>query len=187
MPRWPWIVLLALLLAVAVALLFREPSPNPANTAPVIETEQEKPALRPRPDPLANIDTDSPPLDELCQRVFDAIDEPDIKFSLSGSELRTASYAALDRIVNFARNCKAGSIEIIGHTDSVGDDTVNLAVGHLRAVAVADYLVSRGVRRDRLIVNSRGSAEPVADNETRYGRSRNRRIELRLLPAGDRP
>ncbi|NNC77785.1 MAG: OmpA family protein [Woeseiaceae bacterium] len=135
-----------------------------------------------RTDPLAEIDADSPPINELCQRIFDAIDEPAIAFALSGSELRTASYAALDRIVNFAHNCATGTIEIIGHTDSLGDESFNVHVGRQRAIAVANYLVGRGVEPDRLKVISRGSAEPVADNDTRIGRSRNRRIELRWLP-----
>lgn len=183
MQRWLWMILLALLVATAGFVLLRQQAsvsvPESPVTPPLLSAEQEKPA---RPDPLAGVDTSSPPMDQLCRRVFDAIGTPDIKFSLSGSELRTASYAALDRVVNFARNCRSGTIEIIGHTDSLGDEAVNLTIGRLRATAVADYLVSRGVRPERLKVNSRGSAEPVADNDTRYGRSRNRRIELQLLP-----
>ena len=51
-----------------------------------------------------------------------------------------------------------------------------------RAQAVADYLIANGVAADRLVVEGRGSSEPIADNDTRYGRSLNRRIEFGLRP-----
>lgn len=135
------------------------------------------------PDPLASIDIAALPLESLCLRVFNAINEADVEFAVSGIELRTASYAALDRIVNFADNCTDGAIEIVGHTDSLGDDAVNLHVGQLRARAVASYLRAGGVPANRLKIASRGSSQPIADNETRSGRAKNRRIEFRLLKA----
>lgn len=117
---------------------------------------------------------------DLCRRIFDAIDEPAIAFGLQGHKLPPAAYAALDRVIQFTRNCPDGTIVIIGHSDSIGDESFNLAISRLRAQSVADYLRQGGVRADRLRVVGRGSSEPVADNDTRSGRARNRRIELKL-------
>lgn len=122
---------------------------------------------------------------ELCRRLFDAIDEPAITFGLQGHELRPSAHAALDRIINFARNCPHGTIVIIGHSDSIGDEAFNIRISLRRAQAVADYLQQGGVRADRIATEGRGSARPIADNDTRSGRAKNRRIELQLvLPAG---
>ena len=151
-PRWHWVPLAGLLMA-------QLPSPPVA----------------------AEPEADAPPdVGELCRRVFDAVDEPEITFGLQGYALRPSSRAGLDRIVDFARNCPWESIVIVGHSDSIGDEAVNRAVSRRRAQAVADYLLRAGVPADRLEVEGRGSAEPVADNETISGRARNRRVELKL-------
>ena len=74
-----------------------------------------------------------------------------------------------------------------GHTDSVGTEANNLAFSRLRAEAVVDYLVSRGVDAGRLEAVGFGETSPVADNDTAGGRQINRRIEVELLDllAGD--
>lgn len=129
---------------------------------------------------MSNVDDDA-----LCRRIFDAIDEPDITFGLQGHELRPAAHAALDRIINFARNCPRATIVVIGHTDSIGDESFNMHISRRRAQSVADYLLQGGVRADRIRVEGRGSSRPIADNGTRSGRAKNRRIELQLvLPSG---
>lgn len=135
--------------------------------------------------PVATAETEAPSSDELCQRVFDAIDEPAVTFGLESHALRPAAYAALDRVINFSRNCPQTRIIVIGHSDALGDESFNVAISRLRAQAVADYLMRGGVRADRLRVIGRGSSEPVADNETRSGRARNRRIELVLAAPND--
>jgi len=74
-----------------------------------------------------------------------------------------------------------------GHTDSVGTEANNLVLSRLRAEAVVDYLVSRGVDAGRLEAVGFGETSPVADNDTAGGRQINRRIEVELLDllAGD--
>lgn len=129
---------------------------------------------------VAETGGDSADNDALCRRVFDAIDEPDIRFGLQSDELRSSSRAALDRIINFARNCPGYTIVIIGHSDALGDPAFNIEISRRRAQAVASYLQRGGVDPSRLHVEGRGSSEPVADNETRSGRAKNRRIEFEL-------
>lgn len=119
-------------------------------------------------------------LHELCQTNFaNAVNQP-VAFRQSSAELRTSSYALLDKLIEVARDCGANRIAITGHTDATGNEDWNRALSVARAQAVADYLVRSGIQPQRLIVEGAGSAMPVADNTTPYGRSRNRRIEFEL-------
>lgn len=119
---------------------------------------------------------------EACGRMFDAIDDAEVTFHYSGSELRSSSFAALDRLIDFAADCSAASILIIGHSDDSGETEFNQLLSLRRAQAVADYLNAGGVPMWRLEINGRGSSEPIADNETVHGRAQNRRIEFELVP-----
>lgn len=69
---------------------------------------------------------------------------------------------------------------IIGHTDNTGNANANVTLSQRRAVAVRSYLISRGVRANRLVAEGRGQTQPVADNATAQGRAANRRIEIDL-------
>lgn len=70
------------------------------------------------------------------------------------------------------------SIDIIGHTDSVGSETYNQGLSERRAHSVADYLSGQGLERRSMTVSGKGESEPVADNHTAEGRARNRRVEV---------
>jgi len=70
---------------------------------------------------------------------------------------------------------------IEGHTDDVGSDVANLALSERRAVAVVDWMVERGIERDRMISVGFGEGEPIASNDTIEGRATNRRIEAQFL------
>lgn len=119
-------------------------------------------------------------LDELCRRAFARLGALPVAFAESSAALRESSYPSLDKLVDFAWDCRNTTILIVGHTDASGNESWNRQLSRARAQAVADYLTAKGVAAERLVVEGRGSAEPVADNETRYGRSRNRRIEFEL-------
>ena len=120
--------------------------------------------------------------DRACARMFRALGTSDIRFQFGTSELRTSAHAALDRYVEYALDCPESQLSISGHTDSSGDEALNLYLSEQRAQAVREYLLAAGVDADRVKAAGKGSAEPVADNSTAWGRSRNRRIELELLP-----
>ncbi|HIY69935.1 MAG TPA: OmpA family protein [Candidatus Luteimonas excrementigallinarum] len=72
-------------------------------------------------------------------------------------------------------------VQVVGHTDDVGNRQANLALSHARAEAVRDHLVTLGVPRANLSVLGKGPDEPVADNATDDGRARNRRIQFQIL------
>ena len=118
--------------------------------------------------------------DQLCRQVFSQLIVAPISFNKSSTEIRTASLVALDRITEFARDCRNTTITITGHTDTSGDESGNQPLSVARAQAVADYISQNGTDPQRLRVAGRGSSEPIADNDTIQGRSLNRRIEFEL-------
>ena len=117
---------------------------------------------------------------ENCERVFSQLIAEPIAFGKSSADIRSASLVTLDRITEFAHNCRHVAISITGHTDASGDESWNRQLSLIRAQAVADHLIGRGVDPARLTVAGRGSEEPVADNNTVRGRELNRRIEFAL-------
>ena len=73
----------------------------------------------------------------------------------------------------------------MGHTDSVGSDAYNQKLSVKRADAVKAYLVSKGIEKNRVYTEGKGEKQPVADNKTAAGRSKNRRVEIEVV--GTRP
>ena len=67
-------------------------------------------------------------------------------------------------------------IEIQGHTDWMGSDDYNMKLGQRRADIVKKYLVDHGIEADRVFTKSYGESKPIATNDTREGRAKNRRI-----------
>jgi OOP family OmpA-OmpF porin len=118
--------------------------------------------------------------DENCARVFSLLNADPVKFRKSSTDIRSTSLVTLDRIAEFAHNCRHTTITITGHTDSTGDESWNRQLSLIRAQAVADHLVDRGIDPARLTVAGRGATEPIADNNTARGRELNRRIEFSL-------
>ncbi len=100
------------------------------------------------------------------------------EFDFDSAELKPEMKAALEEL---AERIKASpgheKITIIGHTDSIGPEEYNLKLSERRAEAAAEYLRSLGI--DDITTEGRGESEPIADNSTREGRAKNRRIEIR--------
>jgi len=119
-------------------------------------------------------------LDALCYRnLSHAVTEP-VLFRQSSTDIRTSSYAVLDKIIEVANDCRDSAIAITGHSDSSGNETWNRLLSVARAQAVANYIARGGIEPTRLQVEGLGSAVPIADNATAQGRSINRRIEFEL-------
>ncbi|MEW5900514.1 MAG: OmpA family protein, partial [Acidobacteriota bacterium] len=102
------------------------------------------------------------------------------KFKFDSAELSPEAKAALDKFVAtlIAEN-RGVYLEIQGHTDNMGPDSVNLPLGKRRAEAVMEYLYKQyHVPLHRMEVISFGSSAPLADNSKREGRAQNRRVEI---------
>jgi len=89
---------------------------------------------------------------------------------------------ARDRLNQVAKSLKDLDddklVSIEGFTDSRGADDTNLKLSQDRANAVKDYLVSQGVKAEKLRAVGRGEASPIASNDTPEGRANNRRVEI---------
>lgn len=105
-----------------------------------------------------------------------------ITFASGSSDLDSRFFAVLDSVAKVVRKYDKTLVEVAGHTDSVGSIDSNQILSERRANTVTQYLISRGIVRDRTIVVGGGERYPVADNGTAEGRALNRRVELSLLP-----
>jgi outer membrane protein OmpA-like peptidoglycan-associated protein len=72
-------------------------------------------------------------------------------------------------------------IEIIGHTDNMGDVNYNLALSRRRAGQVMEYLIKNGIEASRIQTNGFGASQPIAPNDNEDMRQLNRRVEFRIL------
>ncbi|MAW21484.1 MAG: hypothetical protein CMD16_03705 [Flavobacteriales bacterium] len=102
-------------------------------------------------------------------------------FNTGKSDVKSDSYAELDRLVSLLSDITSLKIEISGHTDNVGTKSFNELLSQRRADAVVNYLVSKGVDRGRLISKGYGQSRPVQSNETDEGRAQNRRTEFEII------
>jgi outer membrane protein OmpA-like peptidoglycan-associated protein len=105
-----------------------------------------------------------------------------ITFGFDSYALRSESFGVLDKVAATLGEYDQTIIEVAGHTDSVGNAAYNQKLSEQRAQAVANYLVSRGVNRERLMITGAGANHPIASNATEAGRAENRRVEITLVP-----
>lgn len=105
-----------------------------------------------------------------------------VSFHYDSHELTSDSHSILDRVAGILRQHPELRLEVAGHTDTQGDPDYNLWLSEQRAITVRDYLVKQGVNTDTLTARGYGPHQPIADNTTRAGLARNRRVELRRLP-----
>ncbi|MFO7809939.1 MAG: outer membrane beta-barrel domain-containing protein [Candidatus Delongbacteria bacterium] len=111
----------------------------------------------------------------------DKITLDNIYFELGKASLVPDSYPILDEAMKIFKDNPGIKIEIEGHTDSQGSAAYNKDLSQRRAETVMRYLVENlGVPQDQLTAVGYGEERPVADNRTKEGRARNRRIEFRV-------
>ncbi len=104
-----------------------------------------------------------------------------IFFDPAKSILKKESFPELDRVSDFLNASPELKIEIAGHTDNVGNATTNQKLSFNRAKAVTDYVIKKGVAKDRVVAKGYGAAKPVASNKTKDGKAQNRRVEFTVL------
>ncbi|MCU0445350.1 MAG: OmpA family protein [Microscillaceae bacterium] len=102
-------------------------------------------------------------------------------FDYNSAAIKSQTLAALDKLYEFLKINSNLKGEIAGHTDNIGSDSRNKTLSEQRAKAVYDYLVKKGIDKDRLSFAGYGYGEPIATNETPHGRSLNRRTEFKVL------
>ena len=104
-----------------------------------------------------------------------------IFFDPGKAVLKSESFAELDRVTDFFINNPDIKVEIAGHTDNVGNAAINMKLSQSRAQSVADYIVKRGIPKERVVAKGYGLTKPVAANTTKEGKAKNRRVEFTIL------
>jgi len=104
-----------------------------------------------------------------------------IYFESGKYELLEKSFAELDVLFIILLSQPSLKIEIGGHTDNTGNENENYTLSENRAKAVVDYLVSKGIVKERLTHKGYGPVRPVVPNDTEEERKKNRRVEFRVI------
>lgn len=142
------------------------PAPAPAPAAAPAPAPAAKPAPAPAPAPVA------------AAKVTYAADA---FFDFDKAVLKPEGKAKLDDLVGKVKGINLEVIIAVGHTDAVGADTYNQKLSVKRSEAVKAYLVSKGIEKNRVYTEGKGESQPVADNKTKEGRSKNRRVEIEVV------
>jgi outer membrane protein OmpA-like peptidoglycan-associated protein/opacity protein-like surface antigen len=106
-----------------------------------------------------------------------------INFRRNSADIKATSFPFLKQAVTVFKEYPALRVEISGHTSNEGKREFNMKLSRKRAEAVKDYLVSAGIDEKRVGTIGYGPDKPIADNDTKDGQEKNRRIEFRLLSA----
>ncbi|MGE5786623.1 MAG: OmpA family protein [Myxococcales bacterium] len=102
-----------------------------------------------------------------------------VLFASGKTALLPIAQSKLDKVAEvLQQQSDDKKIVVEGHTDSVGKDEDNLKLSQSRADAVRTYLVSRGVKAERISAVGKGESVPIADNNSPEGRANNRRVEI---------
>jgi len=104
-----------------------------------------------------------------------------IQFEFESSVLTKDSYPILNEIALTLLNNPDVKVEISGHTCNMGTAKYNLKLSDLRAAAVVEYLLSKGVEKERMISIGYGLTKPIAPNDKIANRQKNRRVEIKVL------
>ena len=104
----------------------------------------------------------------------------DVLFDFDRSTVKPEAGAILDRLIAFMNENKDKKVNLSGHTDNVGTEAYNLKLSERRVASVKDYVVKKGVDGGRVSGQGFGESKPIADNKTREGRAKNRRVEIKV-------
>ncbi len=101
-----------------------------------------------------------------------------IAFQSGSAKLTKSSYGTLNDIIKLMKKIDSANLEVQGHTDNTGSYETNKKLSQERAQTVVNYFIEKGLSADRVRAVGFGSDRPIADNKTKKGRAKNRRVEL---------
>jgi OmpA-OmpF porin, OOP family len=144
------------------------PAPAAAPVAPAAAPAAVPAAPAPAPAPVA-------PVAEKVTFAADAF------FDSGKSVLKPDGKAKLDDLVGKMTGMNLEVIIAVGHTDTDGGDAYNQKLSVRRSEAVKAYLLGKGVEKNRVYTEGKGEKQPVADNKTKEGKAKNRRVEIEVV------
>ena len=106
----------------------------------------------------------------------------DATFDFDSAAIKSSAQATYAKIASVLKDYDKTIIHVVGHTDSTGTDAYNQTLSERRASAVASALTANGLNSARLLTEGRGESEPIADNSTKEGQRRNRRVDIVIKP-----
>ncbi|MDO1502316.1 OmpA family protein [Winogradskyella maritima] len=126
----------------------------------------------------------------VVERVDDGIvvtfdEQSGVYFATNKYNINTASQETLNKLAGVFKEYPDTNILVVGHTDSTGDADYNMTLSKNRAYAVTNYLTGAGLSPGRFTTNWFGETQPMHDNSTTEGRSKNRRVNIAILPNED--
>ena len=136
------------------------------------------PVVAPPPPPPAPAPAPKPAPKPVIEKVTMAAET---NFDFDKAVLKPEGKARLDDLVGKLKAVNLEVIIAIGHTDSIGTKAYNQKLSVRRANAVKAYLVSKGIEANRVYTEGKGKTQPIADNRTKEGRAKNRRVEIEVV------
>ena len=149
-----------------------------------------KPAAAPAPSTTAPAQVSAPASDKNITPAAAAAPAPtaekvtysaDAFFDFDKASLKPEGKATLQTLVAKLTDTDIEVIVATGHTDSTGPEAYNVKLSMRRAKAVKAFLVSKGIPEARVFVEGKGEAQPTADNRTKDGRAKNRRVDIEVV------
>jgi len=160
------------------------PPPPPPEPEPVPPIEPVPPAPEPpppEPEPAPEPVPAPPPPPPPPEPVKEKVVLRGVNFDFDSARLQEDAQVILDQAVEILDRNPGREIVIEGHTDWTGPEEYNMQLSEQRARAVMDYMVENGIDTSRLSTVGYGETQPIAPNDTRDGRARNRRVEMKVL------
>jgi OmpA-OmpF porin, OOP family len=163
--------------------------------SPAMAIEECDPDLVPKAAPPAPASREAPPPPPAPKTALPPAPAPvsekitmaaDAHFDFDKAVLKPEGKAKLDDLVGKLKAVNLEVIIAIGHTDSIGSDAYNQKLSLRRAAAVKGYLVSKGIEANRIYTEGKGEKQPIADNKTKDGRAKNRRVEIEVVGTRNR-
>ncbi|MFZ9028266.1 MAG: OmpA family protein, partial [Crocinitomicaceae bacterium] len=160
-------------------------TPGPRENAGCPYTDSDNDGLRDKDDKCPNtpgpIENDGcPEIEEEVQEILKTAFE-NLEFETGKDIIKVESIPSLTELADVLVKRPEWKLQISGHTDNVGNDQANLVLSKKRAEAVKNFMVSQTVAAERLYVLFFGETMPIASNDTKEGRQKNRRVEMKII------
>ncbi len=161
-----------------------EPEVTPDVTEPEV-TEEPEVLTMPKKEPIAEVArapevTQAPTEVDAVKEMLHTLNLSGITFLFDSDEITPEGTVVLDEVASILNEHAQFDATVEGHTDSTGDDALNLDLSHRRAISVMNYLIDHGIQAERLSAIGYGESKPIASNDTPEGRATNRRIDFEV-------